>query len=202
MKKQKIEDSVLSPFCRSYYDKDKEKLVYTNSLERIFCCMETCKNHINFCFKNCDQSPYHDQKKCFEKCNEVVKICESSCMAIPSLGLRNVINCGNDVGCGSRPPFSTKCIKQNKDNIINCCKNKCLMSSDIDCENNDSCDIFYSFFSGETPFPIKYKNKQDNKDVKDNKDKQCDKNDNKLLYFVCILSLLSLFVFFLLLLSN
>lgn len=54
------------------------------------CCMNSCKNHINFCFSECLKSDsYSKYKSCTDKCFQFVKNCEMGCHKDDNFDLNN-----------------------------------------------------------------------------------------------------------------
>ena len=136
-----LSERKLAPYCRGIWDENLQKFIDSNSLQVRKCCLDMCKNHIDYCFDTCNQT-YHDDfwqnTRCKDKCSQLEKGCKEGCMIIYSEGLKITNDCSENHGCGY---FDKECIEKNKDNIIDCCKNNCILN----CDTN-LCHDFYDNF--------------------------------------------------------
>ena len=65
------------------------------------------------------------------------KTCISACLALPSPGLVAIEDCVANIGCER---YDVPCIVENKEKIIQCCKDECSPSQSEDC--TDCEDMF------------------------------------------------------------
>lgn len=97
-----------------------------NSIQKIEQCINNCNDRLSYCRG--------------DKCKRYETSCLNNCREIESEGLNYVIECGKENNCNR---FDLDCFKNNKDNIINCCNDKCVSSQGIDCD--EGCLDFYDF---------------------------------------------------------
>lgn len=84
MQKYKLKSDFLS-YCSGVWN--GTEFVDGNSSD---CCMNSCKNHINFCFNEClKTNSYSDYKNCADKCFQFVKSCEIGCHKDDNFNLNN-----------------------------------------------------------------------------------------------------------------
>lgn len=187
-----------SPFCWGYWDDEKKKFLDSNSVDIIQCCMNSCKDEVSFCFDTCNktygpkgQNPNYSQNyKCNQQCSEIISDCESGCMVVSSEGLKNISDCAKQTGCGNYPLFDSKCLRDHKDSIIDCCKNTCLSSQSVDCAGN-FCDDFFMHLSNGVQSPLaEIKNRYQ-------LDRQVFTDKNHHTIFYVILALFGVIVFYL-----
>lgn len=161
MNSYQLPEEKLSPYCRGFWDDKNKKFFDTNSMDVINCCMESCKDHIEYCFNQCGQkygpngteSDFWHNTRCNKQCDELIDNCESGCMEIYSDGLKIISKCAKEKNCGNFPLFSPECLHKNKDDIINCCNKNCVANQSTDCSHN-FCDDFFDHLAGGTQFPL------------------------------------------------
>lgn len=147
-----IPENLLSPFCRGKLSENR--FFPTNSIENINCCMELCNDWVSFCFNTCsNRYKGTDLEVCNQKCNELIRDCKSGCLEIESSGFDIVNSCAKNNGCGMYPIYNNKCLKSNRDKIIQCCKNECNTRDTIDCQDGN-CEIFYDHLTGDKTFSL------------------------------------------------
>jgi hypothetical protein len=88
----------------------------------------------NECVKACGDSTCKNKN-----CLTMKKYCQDNCMLYPE-SYKTMINCMRDNTCGRYPNFDKKCIVENKDTLIKCCKTYCNTNL-TDC--NKDCEGFY-----------------------------------------------------------
>lgn len=130
----------------------------------------------NECIKHCENEQCKD-----ERCTLMKKYCYENCYLFPE-SRKTIINCARDNTCGRYPDFDKKCLKQNKDVLINCCKRYCNVNL-TNCDRD--CNGFYEHLLNGQP---KDKIKTSNQPIKE-------KNKNVNIYYIILV-----FLFFLILL--
>lgn len=123
----------LSNFCQGLWDPDSKTYQEASTIDVRTCCFTSCKNRVDGCYQYCNDK-YVQQKKqeCSKRCDELMVTCRNSCNILPSPGLDIIDDCINDGG-GSI----------DKDEVIKCCKERCVSSSHPDCNNR--CEDMYNY---------------------------------------------------------
>jgi hypothetical protein len=86
----------------------------------------------NECLKSCGNDIECKDKNCLI----MNKYCKDNCYLYPQ-SFRTMNNCARDNTCGRYPNFNQKCITDNRDTLLKCCKRYCntnLTNCDKDCE--------------------------------------------------------------------
>ena len=129
--------------CSGVLDTQKKFKKY-NLIEQQNCCLQTCLPTIIECRKICsgikDNNTY---LSCIEKCNVDIKnSCENNCKLINNnFGFTNPIYNGTrKFGCGDGyyDNINIDCLKKNKNNIIQICKDNCSLYTECDLLCDDS----------------------------------------------------------------
>lgn len=165
-----LSGNVQLPFCRGRWDKDKKIFVDSNSLEVLQCCLDSCKDRINYCFDTCSQvygADKYAKKNCFDRCDDLIKNCENGCLENRFGGLKIISDCAEENKCGKYPLFRSECLREKKNDIIACCSRKCVTDQSIDCETNLCLDFYNNLEKGNQgtlPRVLEKNTKQDQKD--------------------------------------
>jgi len=86
----------------------------------------------NECLKSCGNDTECKDKNCLT----MNKYCKDNCYLYPQSFI-TMNNCARDNTCGRYPNFNQKCIRDNRDVLIKCCRRYCntnLTNCDKDCE--------------------------------------------------------------------
>lgn len=145
-----IPSGILS-YCQGRWDEESKKFVDNNSMEVTQCCLESCVPYVKYCFQECQQTfgprgktpNYNAYKKCTDDCNEIIKDCEDTCWEYPSEKIKLIMQCAQDMYCGTSPIFDHKCLTREQQNIINCCAKQCVPYHAPNCEKECG-DLFIS----------------------------------------------------------
>lgn len=143
----------VSPYCKGKWNPDSKTFSPTNSLDVLKCCLDSCDNRIDFCFKQCDT--ISDNKRCYRLCNELIDDCKNGCTENKSVGTSTIRSCAKKYGCDT-----VDCIKSKRDEIIRCCNTECSESEDCAYCN----DFFDHVVSLYTPIPRKKGKNEGGKD--------------------------------------
>ena len=119
MSTYELPPSILS-YCSARWDTDMNKFVGNSPLDTVGCCINSCHNTIDYCYRQCDRDITR-QSECRQKCEEISKTCENNCEELPMPGFDTVSDCSKVIGCGRVPVIDTTCFAKNKDRIIECC---------------------------------------------------------------------------------
>lgn len=115
----------------------------------------------NECIKSCGNDTECKDKNCLT----MNKYCRDNCYLYPQSFI-TMNNCARDNTCGRYPNFNQKCIRDNRDVLIKCCKRYCdtnLTNCDKDCEG------FYNLLlNGKKQEVIKSTNNTQEKKVENN----------------------------------
>lgn len=71
MNKYLLPENKLSQYCRGYLN-NSGKFVDSTSNQVVDCCLDSCRNKLNYCLKICKK------ENCL-KCKEIYKICSHGC---------------------------------------------------------------------------------------------------------------------------
>jgi len=132
----------LFPNCMQQFNNNK----IVDFVDISKCCINRCNTNYDFCINTCKNKYKNDNiifNDCNINCEKLNKnICYDSCK-LPSTELQinnTFYKCTEQYGCNSSSTFpDTKCVNNNRDNIYNCCINKCNPSI-INCTKY--CDFF------------------------------------------------------------
>ena len=115
--------------CSNYYDKKKGKMVYSNAVDIINCCVNKNKKSNEYCFKVCEKIKDLNLKlNCNQKCKEKNKLSWDICRLFSdNIGLDDYYTkCALDFGCLKFGKFlDEKCVDKYKKDILKCCRKKC-----------------------------------------------------------------------------
>jgi hypothetical protein len=152
----RLSTNTSSPYCSGIWDEKTNSYIPTTSIDTINCCMESCSDHIIFCYENCNSSyapQTGDKQRCYNQCDELIRNCESGCMENPSVGMTNIYNCAKESGCGEEPNIDKKCVSDKKTEITTCCEKNCLDKDSPDCQKG-FCDDFYTHLLQGRNYPL------------------------------------------------
>jgi hypothetical protein len=139
MQRISLPDSKPSPFCRATWNEEKQQFERRNSYETIRCCLETCRPHIDFCYRQCN-----GDRSCNILCKQLIDTCENGCYSMPSPAFDTMFNCLDSdeevKQCGSFPLFDKDCLEKHKENILKCCEENCT-----ECDKNKTCPSMFNF---------------------------------------------------------
>ena len=132
-------DMAVGPFgmCSSQFTNG----VFTeaNATDMYKCCLRICRPRIDECVKLCNQTETEIKENCYNTCDDISASCDDNCKLSTDYywGVDNDIYKGTTkFGCGDGyyTAIDKKCMKENKDAIINVCTNNCLPTSIKNCE--------------------------------------------------------------------
>jgi hypothetical protein len=137
--------------CFGYYDSVKKKFRRFSDSEIAECCMNNCKDSVNFCKDFCNNN-YKDPKDlslCLEKCKDQEELCTDTCRISSGVNPHNIYEeCAKIYNCYENMKtksgyLSPECIQKKKDDIKDCCYSNCIPTKDIDCQKY--CDFLQDF---------------------------------------------------------
>ena len=179
--------------CDGYLDEKSNIFHKANNSEKGYCCLQTCKPFIEKCEKKCEKTSH--EKTCHEKCDNIKKLCEDNCKlgSLEIWGLNNPIYKGtNEYGCGTvgsfENPSKQKCLLQNKSKIIQVCRQNCLPTSDINCD--DHCKYSFDLIYNKNTNPLTLKNNYDTSKKLEHSISLPQKPNNNVLLFTCFISIM------------
>lgn len=179
--------------CSGLWDENKQKIIKADTTNIMKCCINNCMKSDNLCNELCkkENDVNFDVLKCNKTCKYIKNLCIDSCDLESYIWNDNnpFIDCSKNKGCWkNNNVFDSKCIKNNKLELIDCCNNNCISTSDIDCEKH--CDYSFELASNEN---IK------TSDIKFNK--SINYNDHTFIYIligIIITILISIIIIFIL----
>lgn len=132
------------PYCQGKWDDEKNRFIQSSDIDVLRCCEDLCKNRLQYCFEQCHsrygpngtKPEYNTHKSCNRQCHQLRDTCHVHCFSYPPQKLTSVIECIRKQGCGSFPIVDRECMKQNKQNILTCCRGK-------------PCEEFYDYILNE-----------------------------------------------------
>jgi hypothetical protein len=134
-----LPDTKPSPFCRVSWNEKTQQFDRKNSYETIRCCLEKCRDHIQFCYNQCQ-----GDAECNVLCQQLIDTCENGCYSIPSPAFDTIFDCldsDEDVKkCGTFPLYDTDCLEQHREKILSCCDKNCT-----ECEKEKTCSSMFNF---------------------------------------------------------
>jgi hypothetical protein len=144
--------SGINNICLTKFDPKSKKFILANHVEITKCCLETNSKYINLCRDSClkNFSDKNKQSTCLIDCNHKAYMNNNICKRVSNLwGEFNPYTiCGKELGCGKNSKdinyLNKKCVKKNKDLIMNCCLENCTQKN---LKNlyacNDHCMVSY-----------------------------------------------------------
>ena len=142
-------DLIDDPFslCSVVWNEEQKKFIPTNYIQKFECCSKTSLQTIEECRKTCSTLDNNKYTLCMETCDiDLKNAVERNCKLIDygNLGFSNPIYKGTvELGCGNGyyDKINIDCIKKNKNDIINICKNNCIETEKNNCNNH--CNYSY-----------------------------------------------------------
>ena len=139
---------ILAP-CTVRVDKEKNNIRDASSSEIFECCTskcqynhqycnDTCKNDLKRVFADVPMTYVTKMGRCKGNCRIMNDLCIQDCRGLtPGFSLDNYYyNCAAENGCprglGELP--DKKCVENNKDVILNCCRSRCHPTDITNCE--------------------------------------------------------------------
>jgi hypothetical protein len=156
-------NSLSGPFglCSEYWDEKASVFRKADETEQGDCCMRTCKPFVDECAELCPKVEAKYQKLCYKTCGDIQNSCKDFCsLSSPMSGVNNPIFKGTkEKGCGDGiyELLNKECIKKNKNDILNICRNSCIQSDKLDCEKH--CHYSLNLISEEKANPLYFKKK-------------------------------------------
>lgn len=137
---KKLLDSGLFSQCSVHWSPKWNKFMKSDTAETMRCCILRCANDIELCHQVCDTryNTKSDVKRCRDSCEIHKKMCGDTCKLIGGVwGRENpFVKCSEDIGCGKLESMDKKCLSDNREEILRCCKKRCFPTEDIDCEKH------------------------------------------------------------------
>lgn len=148
--------------CKGYYDLQQKKYIEFNNLQKFNCCDKNCEEYLTYCNSICEND---------EECNNCqiwFESCLDNCKSQPFWFDENPYNkCIDNSVCFNNFNIDTKCIKEIKFDIRNCCLTECREnnSNNLNCE--EVCDFMYSYITKDKKNKkVRTENKnQENKEI-------------------------------------
>lgn len=137
------------PYCQGNWN-ERTKSYENDYMSVINCCIKKCFPQTENCLENCEKET--DYKKCKNICNQNKDSCKDYCTLKVPGHTRTFIECTEDTNeCGYYPNLDSKCIQNKKDELLQCCRSRCIPSEKENCEEN--CLGAYRYFTNKTLLP-------------------------------------------------
>ena len=173
--------------CSGYYDKNYDKYVRKDPFEIFECCINNCDEYLKYCKSICK-----NQKDC-DKCYRYFEDCQEGCKTGDFWKDNYFNNCYRDTVCFNNYVSDIDCIKEKKNELINCCKSNCNNSIYKNC--GEYCNYMYDFIVDDIDNKnlSKWQNLQSSKNYNTNtSNKDC--NNNKYIKYFFIVCLILVFI--------
>lgn len=137
---EKQDNTGIYALCSNIWDEEKQQYVNRDVVDIQKCCIERCNVPVDFCHKTCTDMYGVNGKKpsgywefrCNETCNDQHIVCQDGCEAGSTWRKNNpFIECSKEFGCVDGVKSKSECVKKHKDELLNCCYDKCV---DGNCE--------------------------------------------------------------------
>lgn len=118
--------------CSVYRDASG-KYVDVDQTDQLKCCLGACNFDVDACYGKCKS------RSCKGKCDKLSVGCLQRCLqTVPSFSgeekrTDDVTECIDKAGCGTFPRVNSKCVRQKRQSIIDCCQDTCISTKDLDC---------------------------------------------------------------------
>lgn len=135
------------PTCAGYWDEKTQRYMPADNTQIAKCCIENCKNSLTFCHDYCIENEGIGKKyynptlfsRCLTSCNYHRDFCFQTCRLTSSnVGINNdYLKCAAKYGCeGKNGIDDPDCVRKHKDEIYKCCRNNCVPTRYVDCDEN------------------------------------------------------------------
>lgn len=133
--------------CSGYMDKSTDTYKHSDSEEIYKCCINHCTFPVKYCKEYCDinfgPNKEHESPelllRCRTVCDKQRELCLDNCSKSSKFSIMktNYDQCVHQFGCSNHDmeeQIDEKCIEKNKQDIFECCKDYCIPTNDIDCD--------------------------------------------------------------------
>lgn len=127
--------------CQATWDPSRKKFYALNKADELKCCFDRCNEPLKTCQKFCDTfNDVNNKNTCSTTCVKQKILCEDSCKAYTDWEHNPLVQCVKNGQCfKSNFTFNSDCVKNDRENIIKCCRDACIQSNDYDCD--ELCDF-------------------------------------------------------------
>ena len=149
--------------CSTVLNKETGKFEPADETQKMWCCLNTAASSAKMCMDECTQNFGPDTKadnfdnyvECTNNCARIIKSVENICaMSTPDIwrGRSPIVDCIKRHGCGEYPHYNRECIRAQKRELIKCCNQDCMPTSEMSCV--DHCNRKYDDFVGKSKDPL------------------------------------------------
>ena len=123
-----------------------ERASYSETME---CCMNQCIDPMEACVKGCREAPGaigpSERRRCLRMCDVMRDLCAADCFLVPAdeMNVQDLVfekcaseHCLEQSGLGQW--FDSKCIDKHQDAIRSCCRDRCIPTASVNCD--EACD--------------------------------------------------------------
>ena len=138
-----MEISSMFVTCAGEWDEDTMSWKQSDVTDAAICCNNQCMGPVNFCYDYCksnrNSASEMTKYRCSQMCEDQRKLCVDTCSLISKhVGKNNeYVICAIQNGClNPEVSHQVDCLLEHKDVILECCRNSCTSSNEVDCDKN------------------------------------------------------------------
>jgi len=148
-------DNCIYSLCSSFLDKESGQYIEVSEIDKTKCCLGVNKKQADICREECytrygvnsEDPDYEKYRLCYTSCENAAIFADVLCRRTSKLWGENnpFIICAKEIGCTDKydnNKMNPSCVKKNKDELIKCCRQNCIQTTTVDCDEH--CDVSYS----------------------------------------------------------
>ena len=122
--------------CESTWNSESGNFYEMNKTDEIRCCFDRCNKPVKNCKSFCENTfkKNEDKKSCLITCSKQKVLCEDNCKAYVEWDDNPFVECVKNSECINNFIFNTECVKKNRKELVECCKNSCTQTNDYNCD--------------------------------------------------------------------